>query len=124
MFQTYLLLAFSILTTVVAQLLLRKGMMIVGHLDFSLSNLLNFIPNLFKNGYLLGGTFLFGIALLCWFFVLSRIQLSIAYPISTSLNLGLVALGSWIFFKEYLSVFHIAGIALIILGIFLIFLKP
>ncbi len=120
---TYLILAATIIFTVLAQLLFKKGMMILGELDFSLANILSVIPNIFKNAYLLLGTIFFGIAFLLWFFVLSKLKLNIAYPISTSVNLGLVALGSWLFFRESLSLLQIFGVVLIVSGIFLIFAK-
>jgi len=119
----YLILAVSILFTVLAQLLFKKGMMVLGGLDFSLANVLSVIPNIFKNLYLLFGTIFFGIAFLLWFFVLSKLKLNIAYPISASLNLSLVVLGSWLFFRESVSFIQILGVVLIISGIFLIFAK-
>ena len=119
----YLILAVSILFTALAQILFKKGMMILGGLDFSLANVFSVIPNIFKNAYLLFGTIFFGIGFLLWFFVLSKLKLNIAYPISTSVNLGLVVLGSWLFFRESFSLLQILGIVFIVSGIFFIFAK-
>ena len=123
MFQSFILLGFAILATVSAQLLLKKGMLIVGQLDFSLSNLVNLVIQIFQNIYLFLGLISFGVAFFFWLFVLSKVQLNIAYPIITSLNFCLVILGSWFLFKEQLSHLQILGIGFIILGIFLL-LKP
>ena len=123
MFQTILFLAISIFATVTAQLLLKKGMLLVGKLDFSLSNLLNLIFQVFHNVYLFLGLFAFGIAFLFWLFVLSKIQLNVIYPVSTSLTLCLVTVASWFLFKEYLSFYQILGIGFIVFGVFLL-LKP
>lgn len=120
---TYILLGLTIVFTVAAQLLFKKGLMLLGGIDFSLSNLLGVIPHIFRNVYLLLGIFMFGLAFLIWFFVISKLNLSIAYPISTSLNLVFVVLTSYLFFKEQITIFHLMGIALIIFGIFLIFTK-
>lgn len=123
MLQAYLILLFAIFTTVLAQLCFKKGMITLGELDLSFSNFLSLIPQVFHSPYLLGGLFSYGIAFLLWLFVLSKIQLNIAYPIAASLNLCLVVIGSWFLFKEYLSLVQILGIAFIIFGIFLL-LKP
>lgn len=123
MLQPLLFLGFSILATVSAQLLLKKGMMIMGQLNFSFSNLLNLFVQIFHNVYLFFGLVFFGLAFFSWLFVLSKLQLNIAYPVIASLNFGLVTVGSWLLFKEELSSFHILGIGVIIFGIFLL-LKP
>jgi len=123
MFQSFLLLGLAILSTAAAHLLLKKGMLLVGQLDFSLSNLLNLFLQIFQNIYLFFGLISFGLGFFFWLFVLSKIQLNIAYPIMTSLNFCLVIVGSWFFFREELSSLQILGIGLIILGIYLL-LKP
>jgi len=123
MIQPFLLLGIAILFTATAQLLLKRGMLLVGKLEFSLSNLLGLISQIFQNLYLFLGLLFFGVAFFFWLFVLSKIQLNIVYPISISLNLCLIVIASWFLFKEYLSFYQILGIGLIIFGIFLL-LKP
>jgi len=66
---------------------------------------------------------LLGVAFLLWLFVISRIKLNVAYPVVASLTIGLIALFSWLFFKEHLELIQVLGIALIIFGILLL-LKP
>ncbi len=112
------LILISIFSSLIAQLMLKKGMMIFGAADFSLAGLWNLILAVFKNFYILGGLFLMGIGFFIWLFILSKINLSIIYPISTSLTLIAVIIGSLLFFKENLSLFHVIGTAFIILGIF------
>ncbi|MBA4318686.1 MAG: hypothetical protein C0412_09815 [Flavobacterium sp.] len=51
----FLLLGIAILFTVTAQLLLKRGMLLVGKLEFSLSNLLGLISQVFQSPYLFGG---------------------------------------------------------------------
>lgn len=120
MLQTFLLLGFSMLATATAQLLLKKGMMEVGRLNFSPANLLDLVLQIFQNVYLFLGLAFFGLSFFSWLFVLSKLQLNIAYPTITSLNFCLVILGSWVFFREQLSIYQILGIGLIIFGIFLL----
>lgn len=118
MLQVFLFLGFSILATASAQLLLKKGMLATGHLEFSPANLLNLFLQIFSNIYLLSGLVLFGLSFFSWLFILSKLRLSLAYPIITSLNFCLVIIGSWFFFKEQISFLQILGIGFIISGIF------
>lgn len=123
MHQTFLILGFAILSAVLAQLLLKKGVLKLGVLDFSIQGLLSLIPRILQNVWLMGGLFLLGVAFLLWLFVISRIKLNVAYPVVASLTIGLIALFSWLFFKEHLELIQVLGIALIIFGILLL-LKP
>jgi len=123
MYQTFLILGITILCTVSAHLCFKKWVLNFGALDFSIHNFLDLIPRILQNVWLIGGLFLLGISFLLWLFVISRIKLSLAYPIVASLNLSLIVLFSWLFFREQLSSIQILGIAIIIFGIFLL-LKP
>lgn len=119
----YLFLGISIFLTVTAHLLLKRGMTLVGPLEFSLANLLGLITQIFHNIYLFFGLAVFGIAFLSWLFALSKIQLHIMYPISVGLNFSLITIASWLLFKEYLTFHQVLGIAVILSGIFLL-VKP
>lgn len=121
--QFIFLLPLSILTTVSAQLCLKKGILGLGELDVSLTGFFSLIPKVLQNIWLLGGLFLFGISFLLWLFVLSKLQLNIAYPIFVGLNFCLITAFSWFLFKEHLSLLQILGIAVIIFGIFLVLPK-
>jgi len=119
-YQPFLLLGISIFLTVTAHLSLKKGMTLIRELEFSLSNLLNLIFQVFQNIYLFLGLLFFAVAFFFWLFALSKIQLNIMYPISIGLNFTLITVGSWLLFKEYLSFYQILGIGFIIFGIFLL----
>jgi len=123
MYQTFLILLASVLSTVVAQLCLKKGVLDLGNLNISINSFLGLIPRIFQNIWLMVGLSLYGISFLLWLFVISKIKMNTAYPIATSLNFSLVVLFSWLFFKEQLFPIQILGIAVIIFGIFLL-LKP
>ncbi len=121
--QVFWLLAISILATAGAQLCLKKGVLMLGELNFSIAGIFQLILRVFQNIYLAGGVFLFGFSFLLWLFVLSRIQLNIAYPIALSCEVTLAAIGAYFLFKEYLSLFQILGIVFIVVGIFLLLTK-
>ena len=123
MIQLFLLFTVSVFTTVGAHLLFKKGVMQLGDLNISFPAVFLTILSILQNIWILIGIVLFGISFLIWLFIISKIQLNIAYPIIISVEAVLVSLGSWILFKEYLTIWQISGIAAIILGIFLLLTK-
>lgn len=123
MISSFFVLIIPIITAATAQIFFKKGISALGKLDFSLVNLLSLIPKILQNGWLLSGMFLFGISFLVYLFTLSKYQLNIAYPIFVSAGIILIALASWFFFREALSWLQLAGMALIIFGIFLLAIK-
>lgn len=120
---TFLFLGISILAAAAAQLLIKKGVLLLGQLEFSLPNLIDLISRVLKNFYIIFGLFLLGISFMLWIFIVSKKQLNVVYPISSSLTIILVAIFSWFFFQEKLFLYQILGIGLIIFGIFLLALK-
>lgn len=116
----YLLLLIDIFTTAAAQILFKKGVLEWGELDFSFSQALSLIPRIFQNVWIMSGVFLFGVSFILWLFILSRIQLNVAYPVALSSGAVITTLAAWFLFKEYLSPVQILGIAIIIAGLFLL----
>ena len=114
--QIIIIFAAAILTAVASQLLLKRGMVDLAGLSFSLKNVYLLVKHVFSSPFLLGGLFSYGVSFLLWLFVLSKIKLSLAYPI-TSINFVLVLIASYYFFDERLSLFQYLGIVLIIIGV-------
>lgn len=108
------------LTTVSAQLLLKKGVLSLGELQFSFSEIVHLAPKILQNFWLMGGLFLFGVGFFLWVLLLSRLPLHTAYPILIGLNFSLITISSWLFFKEHFSFFQIAGVITIMMGIYLL----
>lgn len=113
----YIILGISILLAVVGQLLMKKGMFLFG--TFPVSQLLYKIIPMFLNPYVFFGLACFGISAIFWLVVLSRLELSLVYPM-VSVAYILVALASWFFFKENVTLVRWLGILVIVLGVFLI----
>ena len=113
----YLILSISILLAVIGQLLMKKGMLEFG--TFPVSQLLFKIIPMFMNPYVFLGFACFGISSIFWLVVLSRLPLSLVYPM-VSVAYILVAFASMIFFKEQVSVVRWLGISIIVFGVFLI----
>ncbi|MFA6431265.1 MAG: EamA family transporter [Candidatus Margulisiibacteriota bacterium] len=113
----YVMAIISILLAVTGQILMKKGMMMVG--TFSISQFAGKLIPMFTNPWVFSGFFCFGISSLFWLVVLSRLPLSLVYPM-VSVGYVLVAFLSIIMFKEHVSVVRWIGIFVIVMGVFLI----
>lgn len=120
--QIIIIFSIAVLTTVTSQLFFKRGMMILGQIDFTMRNVYLLIMHILSNYFLLVGVFLYAISFLMWLFILSKVKLSVAYPI-TSMNFVLVLLFAYFIFDEKLTLFQYGGVAFIILGVFLLSMK-
>lgn len=73
-----------------------------------------------KNPLLIGGVALFGLALAAYSVVLSKINLSVAYPVMTGAGFLLVFLVSGLYFKESITAVHVLGAGLILSGVWIL----
>lgn len=83
-------------------------------------NLLNAFAQAVKNPHLIAGVALFGMALAAYSIVLSKINLSVAYPIMTGAGFLLVFLVSGLYFREAITALHVFGSALILAGVWML----
>ena len=102
-----------------AQLLLKAGTNAVGHFEFTLENALPVGLRLALEPHILGGMFCYVISLVVWIMGLSRVPVSVAYPM---LSIGYVinAVAAWYLFSESLTTLRLSGIGFIIVGVFLV----
>lgn len=82
--------------------------------------ILSAVTQAIKNPFLIGGVVLFGVALAAYSVVLSKINLSVAYPIMTGAGFLLVFLFSGLYFKESITAIHILGSVLILTGVWVL----
>jgi uncharacterized membrane protein len=113
-----LLIIVSVSLAALGQLLLKLGMIKVGRVS-SLASAPSMILNALLNPIVLSGLAVFGVSALSWLVVLSRVKLSIAYPM-VSLGYVAVVLFSWRIFKESVAPITIVGCLFIAVGVFLI----
>jgi len=99
-----------------AQLLLKAGVNAVGHFDFTRANIVPIGLKLATQLPIIGGLGCYVISVVVWVVGLSRVEVSIAYPM---LSLGYVvnAFAAWYLFGEVLSVQRLIGIAIILVGV-------
>jgi len=108
----------GVLINAVAQLLLKAGTRAVGNFDFSLANLRPVGWALATQPSILGGLTCYVVSVGIWIMALSRVEVSMAYPM---LSLGYVvnAFFAWWLFGEAVTAMRITGIAVIIVGVYI-----
>jgi len=111
----------AVLLGVLGQLLLKMGMTQVGPLESGkgLGGLIRVGIRVFSNLKVLGGFAAYGISSLFWIAVLSKINLSLAYPM-LALNYVLVPLTAWLFLGEQVPTLRWLGMGVIIVGVVII----
>lgn len=117
----YGLLIIAILVNALANLSIKMGALRLGSVTD-----LKFMELLFKfitNPFLISGVFLFAINLVLYTIVLTKINISIVYPIWTSGGFLLITVFSFLYLKESLSILQALGIILAAMGITLIAYK-
>jgi multidrug transporter EmrE-like cation transporter len=84
------------------------------------NDLLETVKSATKSPYVVIGVPFFVIALVLYLYVLTRLPLSVAYPIMVSAAIAIVAFASHCLFNETITIGRIGGFAAIICGIWLI----
>ena len=114
----FTLLFFNVLLTVIGQILFKQGMNMVGRVN-SVRDALGKLTQAFLNPYVLSGIAIYGFTTLVWLVILSRVKLSIAYPM-LSFGYVLSILFSWMLFKESIPKTRIIGAVIICIGVYLV----
>ncbi len=109
----------GILLNAAAQLLLKKGTNAIGAIHLTIDNWFSTAIQVATQWPILGGLACYVISLVVWIIGLSRVDVTIAYPL---LSIGYVvnAIGAWYFLGEPLSVQRLLAISVIIVGVALL----
>jgi len=122
MYKNIILITAVALLTISSQILFKKGLKTTDELrpynfyDFSTA-----VIKLLQNKFIIAGIFIAIISAFFWLIIISKFDLTIAFPISGGIFFILLFLISWIFLGESITLIKIIGIATILLGIYLIF---
>jgi len=108
----------AILLNVCGHLFLKAGMNKIGAI--ALDQLLFSFTKIFSTPFVLLGLFSYVSSVAMYMVVLSRVDISYAYPLMMGLGYSLIVLFSWQIFGEPFSSFKWIGIALILVGVFLL----
>ncbi len=109
----------GVLLNAVAQLLLKAGTNAIGHFDFTWRNVVPIGWQVATEPHILGGLMCYVVSVGVWILALSRVPVSIAYPM---LSIGYVvnAVAAYWLLGESFSAMRLTGIFIVILGVFLI----
>jgi multidrug transporter EmrE-like cation transporter len=110
------LIAAGVLLNTFAQLLLKAGANSIGRFEFALSHALEIGLKFIVNPYILGGMACYAVSLVVWLMALSRVEVSVAYPM-LSVGFALNAVLAWWLLGEPVTPQRLAGIAIIIVGV-------
>ena len=113
---TFGLILTGVMLNACAQLLLKAGVNNIGRFAFSAENIIPIGIKLATQWPIIGGLSCYVISVVVWILGLSRVDVTIAYPM---LSLGYVvnAFLAWYLFGEVLSVQRLIGIAIILVGV-------
>jgi multidrug transporter EmrE-like cation transporter len=109
----------GVLLNAAAQLLLKAGVKDVGVIQLTPATIFNAGLKLALEPHILGGLTCYVISVVVWILALSRVQVSIAYPM-LSLGYVVTAFIAWGFMGEAVNAMRLTGIAVIIVGVFLV----
>lgn len=112
----FLLIMTGVLLNAAAQLFLKSGTRAIGYFDFSWGNTFPIGWQLATQPQILAGLSCYIVSVVVWILALSRVEVSLAYPM---LSIGYVvnALLAWWLFGEAVTAMRLAGIAVIIVGV-------
>jgi multidrug transporter EmrE-like cation transporter len=115
----FLLVLTGVLLNAAAQLLLKAGANSVGPIGAGLASLRQAGMALALHPGILGGLACYAVSVVVWIVALSRVEVSVAYPM---LSIGYVvnALLAWWLFNESLNPQRWIGIGVIIIGVVLV----
>ena len=109
----------GILLNALAQLLLKAGTNAVGAIHLDSAHLLPTFVKLATQLPIIGGLACYVVSLVVWIIGLSRVDVTIAYPL---LSLGYIvnAFGAWYFLGETMSAQRLVAVGVIMVGVALL----
>jgi multidrug transporter EmrE-like cation transporter len=116
---SFALILTGVLLNAVAQLMLKAGADRVGPIALDGPSLLGAARTLAVSLPIAGGLLCYVVSVAVWIVALSRVEVSVAYPM---LSIGYIvnAFGAWFLFGEALSAARLTGILVIMLGIWIL----
>jgi multidrug transporter EmrE-like cation transporter len=109
----------GVLLNAAAQFALKASVRDVGAIALSASSALPMALRLGAEPWLWLGLGCYGVSVIVWILALSRVEVSIAYPM---LSIGYIvnALAAWAWLGESMNPAKVLGIGIIILGVFVL----
>lgn len=116
---SFALIVTGVLLNAAAQLMLKAGADRVGPIALDGASLLGAARVLAVSPPIAGGLLCYVVSVAVWIVALSRVEVSVAYPM---LSIGYIvnAFGAWLLFGEALTAARVTGILVIMLGIWIL----
>jgi len=113
---TYIIFILAITLNAVANILLKVG----AERTKESSNIFELLLGMATNPVTILAVICFASGMAAYNYVLMKTNLSVAYPIMTSVGYIIVLLASWLFLKETLTILQMGGILLIVAGVWMV----
>ena len=108
----------AVLTGAFAQTMMKLGTRQLG--AFGDTPFFQYLLKLLFSPLILFAIASYGFGVIFYMFLLSRLDLSFLYPVMTALGLVFATMVSAVILREQISLFRLAGIALMVGGVFLV----
>jgi len=113
------LILIGVLLNAGAQILLKMGMRHIGHFTFTVNNFFPIAWQVTLSPWIIFGIACYVISMLVWLLVLSRTDVSIAYPM-VSLGYVISAIAAYFLLGEHVTLMRMTGIFIILFGVYLV----
>ena len=113
----FIIIVISVLLNCAAQIFMRQGMLKLG--EVNISHLFSHLLPMLANLWLWLAFLCYAASILLWMVILSRVEVSYAYPL-LSIGYIVAAIAGYFLFQEHLSALRICGILVICLGVIMI----
>lgn len=121
MLKTILFISLVPLLVIISQLFLKLGLTKTG--GIKIGNFSEFVESflkLFQEKYIYIGVFIAILGAFIWLIIISKKDLTLAFPISSAIFFTLLFLFSWLFLGENITIWKIVGTIIILIGISII----
>lgn len=102
-----------------AQIMLKVGMQHIGHFDFTMANFFPIAWQVVLSPWIIFGLASYVMSVVVWLLVLSRTDVSIAYPM-ISLGYIVSAVVAYFWLGEHVTLMRMTGIFIILFGVYLV----
>lgn len=109
----------AILFSTTGELFFKMGMNRIGGFEFSPAALKQVLPRIVSSPFIWAGFVGFGLGAVVWLAVLSRVPLSLAYPI-LALSYLVVVVEAWLFLHERVTRQRFLGVLVIVIGVVIV----
>ena len=108
----------SVLLNALAQILLKAGMKQFGNVELK-NNIINTSVSIALNPYIITGFISYGVSIILWLWVLSKVDVSLAYPFQ-ALGYIVVTILAWLIFQEDITLTRIIALIFISIGLIIL----